>query len=99
MDASEARHFERFSTEHAQILENVASQKGCNCKPYFSWFTYNRWNAQGRQVRKGEHGVKLTVWLEKERVTKDESGNEKRTVQTFPKSTYVFCQCQTEETK
>ena len=26
-------------------------------------FTYQAWKALGKQVRKGEHGVKITTWL------------------------------------
>ena len=28
-------------------------------------FTYHAWRALGRQVRRGEHGVKIAVWIPK----------------------------------
>jgi len=27
-------------------------------------FTYNAWKALGRQVNKGEHGVKVVTWID-----------------------------------
>lgn len=33
--------------------------------------SYNAWLAVGRQVRKGEHGVKITTWVEGTREKKD----------------------------
>ena len=30
-------------------------------------FTFWAWKALGRQVRKGEHGVRLTTWIENRR--------------------------------
>jgi len=32
-------------------------------KPRENVFTYNAWRALGRQVRRGEHGVKVTTWI------------------------------------
>ena len=33
-------------------------------------FTYNAWRALGRQVRKGEHGVKILTFLHKSKTDK-----------------------------
>ena len=35
-------------------------------------FTYHAWRALGRQVRRGEHGVKVTTWIPTERKELDE---------------------------
>lgn len=51
-------------------------------------FTYNAWKGLGRQVCKGEHGVKVQTW--RESVDK-ESGEVKR----FPKTSTVFHVSQT----
>jgi hypothetical protein len=32
-------------------------------KPRENVFTYHAWRALGRQVRRGEHGVKVTTWV------------------------------------
>ena len=36
-------------------------------EPRVNVFTFNAWKALGRVVRKGEHGVKITVWIETEK--------------------------------
>ena len=58
MSESEARSFESFSVKNAAIVNGALE---CGCKPYEDVFTYNRWRAQGWQVKKGEHGIKLGV--------------------------------------
>src|SRR5438128_7428788 len=40
-------------------------------KPRENVFTYHAWRALGRQVRKGEHGVKISVWVPVERQDSD----------------------------
>ncbi len=52
-------------------------------------FTYNAWIALGRQVRKGEKGVKGTTWVE---IKKGDEVTGKR-----PKSFTVFHKSQTDE--
>lgn len=32
-------------------------------RPRENIFTYHAWRALGRQVRRGEHGVKVTTWI------------------------------------
>ena len=32
-------------------------------KPRINVFTYNAWKAKGRQVLRGEHGVKVITWI------------------------------------
>ena len=51
-------------------------------------FTYHAWKELGRQVRKGEHGVRLQVWITKPEETKD--GKVTRKARTYPKYTTVF---------
>ena len=38
-------------------------------RPRENVFTYNAWRALGRQVRRGEHGVKVCTWI----ATRDKS--------------------------
>jgi len=90
LTTEQARTFSTRSLTHAAYLAMVAAERGCTCQAYRDWFTYRRWKAQGYQVRRGEHGVKLTTF--REQVTTDDDGNEK--VIKRPWRTTVFCRCQ-----
>jgi len=95
MTRDEAVTFERHSMTNALLLADAAQARGCDCKPYRDWFTYRRWLAQGYQVRKGEHGVRLGVIIATER--EDEDGN--KVTRTRPWGTTVFCRCQVDEVR
>src|SRR6266852_5189956 len=50
-------------------------------KPRENVFTYHAWRALGRQVRRGEHGVKVTTWVPMDKKTGEtdpETGQEKK---------------------
>ena len=50
-------------------------------RPRENVFTYHAWRALGRQVRRGEHGVKVTTFVPMDKKTGEtdpESGEEKR---------------------
>lgn len=91
MTTARARTFDRMSTAHAAILALAAETNGCACVAYQDWFTYRRWQAQGQQVQKGEHGVKLTTWIP---VTKTDDDGTKKVTGKRPKGYTVFCRCQ-----
>jgi len=91
MTAEQARRFETLSVPHYAILAAESANKGCNCSPYADWFTYNRWQAQGQQVQKGQKGISLQIWVNSRRI--DEKTGEER-IDKFPKITSVFCRCQ-----
>ena len=86
MTSQEARTFNHFSAKNAAILE-VACDK---CQPYEDWFTYRRWEAQGEQVAKGQHGTKLLTIIE----TEEEGDNKKLQVIKRPWQATVFCRHQ-----
>jgi antirestriction protein ArdC len=89
--AEQATAFDHHSEIHAAILAQAAVERGCTCEAYRDWYTYNRWLAQGLQVQRGEHGVKLSTFVP---VTKpDEKGNE-IVVGKRPVGTTVFCRHQ-----
>jgi len=91
MTTEQAQTFSGYSRANAAVLTMTAEVKRCQCQPYKDWFTYQRWLAQGYQVQKGEHGIRLTTWIA---VTKkDEDGNEVVTGRR-PKSYTRFCRCQ-----
>jgi hypothetical protein len=80
---------------YASIYEGFA-EKGiaeAEIVPRVNVLTYHAWRAVGRQVRKGEHGVKVFTFIT---MSKEVDGE----VETFkrPKSTTVFHITQTDET-
>lgn len=62
--------------------------------PRVNVFTYNAWKSQGRQVRKGEHGVKILTWIPIPG-KKDDDGNVK--IKVRPRNAVVFHVSQTDE--
>lgn len=62
-------------------------------EPRVNVFTYRAWRAKGRQVRRGEHGVRITTWIPaKDQPEPDMKGKRKM----FPKMATVFHITQTE---
>lgn len=64
-------------------------------EPRVNVFTYNAWLALGRQVKRGEKGVKITTWIGIP--IKDEETGERKGARKRPKTTTVFHISQTEE--
>ena len=87
MTAGAARSFNRYSVANA-ILARAG--RTCACQPYEDIFTYARWRAQGFQVQRGEHSIKLPVIVERDQ--EDDDG----TITTLRRfgSAPVFCRCQ-----
>lgn len=89
MTPAEAVTFDRES-----ITNMVTAEQACpsgECEAYQDIFTYNRWQALGHQVRKGEHGTKITVFVP----IKDKNTEQVRA--TRPKLVVVFCRCQVDK--
>lgn len=64
-------------------------------EPRVNVLTYRAWQAKGRQVRRGEHGVKVSTFIpckEKDPETGEETGNTFRR----PKTATVFHVSQTD---
>ena len=59
-------------------------------KPRVNVFTYRAWQAKGRQVRKGEKGVKVCTWIPK----KDKETG--KVMGKFPRTATVFHISQTD---
>lgn len=95
MTADEATSFDRHSIAHAAFLEQMASERGCECRPYVDWFTYERWQAQGRQVQRGEKAVALRAYIPM--CKRDDQTGEERIIGKRPRTVFVFCRCQTKE--
>ena len=65
-------------------------------RPRENVFSFNAWKAAGRNVRRGEHGVKILTFIETEK--KNAAGEIERSARR-PWSTTVFHISQTELTK
>ena len=91
MTAESATTFSGYSVANAIAVK--AGLAECDCEPYADVFTFARWRAQGRVVRKGEHGIRLPVIVR----------GEKRDAETgevhgfsMRRASFVFCRCQTD---
>lgn len=65
----------------------------CDIKPRENVFTFNAWVALGRQVKKGEHGIKVTTWIP---MSKKDANGEAQPIGRKPRMTTVFHVSQTE---
>ncbi len=60
-------------------------------------FTYQAWRALGRQVRKGEHGVKVITFIQRDKKVKDTEADEvKLQIYSVPSTVSVFHISQTD---
>lgn len=64
-------------------------------KPRENVFTYNAWRALGRQVRRGEHGVKVVTFIDCQSKETDADTGERKTIRR-PWTTTVFHVSQTD---
>jgi antirestriction protein ArdC len=99
MTAAEAVSFARLSVSNAM---QIRASLTCDCEPYADVFTLRRWNAQGYRVRKGEHGIRISIVNgaadpEPGRILDDDE-TPTEAPRSRPKFTtaYVFCRCQVE---
>jgi len=67
-------------------------------KPRENVFTFQAWKALGRVVRRGEHGVKVTTFIESKSKEIDSDTGEQKTLRR-PWTTTVFHISQTEPLK
>lgn len=88
------------STMNYDAIFNGFIEKGISpdeIRPRENVFTFHAWKALGRQVRKGEHGVKVVTWItcKEKGAAADQNGNEPGTYKR-PKTTTVFHVSQTD---
>ncbi len=88
MSASQARSFDTRSHKNAAI---IMSSLKCECSPYETVFTYGRWKAQGMQVQKGQHGLRIPTMTAYE--VEDKETGEMKT-RSRKGTSIVFCECQ-----
>lgn len=92
---SNARNGDSFANYPA-IIEGFAA-KGIpvdQITPRVNVFSYNAWLALGRQVRKGEHGVKVCTWVP---MTKKSDAGVSEDIGRKPRAVTVFHVSQTDE--
>lgn len=66
-------------------------------KPRDNVLTFNAWKALGRQVKRGEHGVKITTWINRTKEVETEDGKTETKAFRYPKNATVFHISQTKE--
>ncbi len=76
-------------SNYPAIFEGFEEKGITDIQPRVNVFTYHAWKAKGRQVRKGEHGVRVVTWI---KGTDKKTGKEK----IYPKRTTVFHISQTD---
>ena len=81
----------RACTNDLLIIAAYAA-KGIDAHPRVDVFTFNAWMALHRHVRKGEHGVRVLTYAQKDTVKSDGTTEE----QSFPVSAVVFHVTQTD---
>jgi len=72
---------------YGAIIAGFSERGLTDIRPRENVLTYHAWQALGRQVKKGEHGVRVHTWITVEK-------NGERV--TIPKTTTVFHVSQTE---
>ncbi len=88
MTAAEARSFDGHSERNAML---IMSQLKCECEPYITVLTYNRWQALGRQVKKSEKSIRIPTII-----YYDEENNDGEIIRKKKRwISCLFCECQT----
>jgi hypothetical protein len=84
------------TVNYAAIFEGFAARgiPAAEIKPRENVFSYHAWRALGRQVKRGEHGVKCVTWVP---MTKKNDAGEPEPIGRRPHSVSVFHVSQTEE--
>jgi len=66
-------------------------------RPRENILTYHAWRAKGRQVKRGEHGVRVVTYIETAEKRDQTTGEVTRKAGRIPKGTTVFHFSQTKE--
>ena len=89
---SRARH-SASTMNYGNIFMGFAEKGITDVRPRENVFTYAAWQALGRQVKRGEHGVSCVTWVP---MTKKDSAGESQPIGRRPRTTSVFHISQTE---
>jgi antirestriction protein ArdC len=80
-------------SNYANIYAGFAEKGIADVRPRENVFTYAAWQALGRQVKKGEHGVHCVTWVP---MTKKDANGEAQPIGRKPRGTTLFHVSQTE---
>ncbi len=90
--AEQAKHFAGYSQSNAMLVVAALRTRCHNgCQPYQDVYTYERWQAQGMQVQKGEKSIHIPIV--KHKMIEDEEEGIIKDV-TIKGTACVFCRCQ-----
>ena len=83
------------ASNYGAIFAGFAAKGIGDIRPRENVFTFNAWKALGRQVNKGEHGVKVITWIEGTKEKPLADGEKVKRAVSFPRTTTVFHVSQT----
>jgi len=88
-------------SNYPAIMEGFAARgiPTAEILPRVNVFTYRAWQAKGRQVRKGEKGIRVTTYVKYTKKEKAADGTTKERSGRAPKSATVFHITQTDAAK
>jgi antirestriction protein ArdC len=81
------------TSNYANIYAGFSEKGITDVRPRENVFTYAAWQALGRQVKKGAHGVHCITWIP---MTKKDANGEAQPIGRKPRGTTVFHVSQTE---
>ena len=86
-------------TNYAAIFEGFTARgiPADQIEPRVNVLTYHAWRALGRQVKRGEHGVKVVTWIPVQESETAADGTTKESVGKRPWTATVFHISQTKE--
>lgn len=82
-------------TVYAAFMERGIAE--ADIKPRDNVLTYHAWQALGRQVKRGEHGVAVLTWIQTDGEHDPNTGEEIKRPGRFARTAYVFHISQTEQ--
>jgi antirestriction protein ArdC len=97
-DAHQRATSGRMNGNYVAIL-TAFSERGIpldDIRPRENVLTYHAWRHVGRQVRRGEKGVRVTTWIPVEKEESDGNGGTKTVEKKIPKTAIVFHVTQTD---
>ena len=86
------------SANYAAILDGFAQRGIYDAEPRVNVFTYAAWQALGRQVQRGQHGIKISTWIRCQSKEVDQDTGERESYKRR-KTVAVFHISQTERKK
>ena len=81
------------TSNYGAIFAGFAEKGIDDIRPRENVFTFAAWQALGRQVKRGEHGVSVCTWIP---ITKKDDSGEAQPIGRKPRMTTVFHVSQTE---